>query len=344
MAGVLAAIGMVSLGVVPAHATPGDEQTSLPTVDADLTAMAHRQSAPPARTALAAAATDATGDGIDDVFTRQLAAGRIDLHAGTGVMNGTATLAAPVQVRATTPDRVWFGQGDLDGDGRSDIASINGAGVMHAAFNQGTVNGVPQFSADVPFLYGSVPGHLTLLSDYVGNDPDNPLELDGLADIIIKNLNTNSIDLYVNYGVVNGAPSFSYWGALLNDAGPDYVTDINLADLTSDYFKEILITQVDGTLWALDIFAEVDSGGNPVAKWFKIVGSGMNSADFVLFPDFNIDEYPDFAVRFPGTGEFRGVLHSKNWNPAQPEAVFDSSTGQLLKRGWSAWSGYNAVF
>jgi hypothetical protein len=340
LTGVLTAVGMISLpvtlGTAAAHAEPG---ISLPTVGPELAAMAEQQPALRSRAAITATANDVTGDGFDDVLTRDRATGRLDLHAGTGTLNGSATLAAPVQVRATTPDRVWFGQGDINGDGRNDVASISGAGIMYAAYNQGNVGGVPQLSPDAGFLQGFVPSMLTLLTDYVGSDPNNPLEPDGLADIVFRDPSSKSIYLYVNDGMVNGVPTYSNRGALLN--GADAVTDINLADLTGDFFKDIIITLTDGTLWALDIFAEVDPNGNPVAKWYKIIGSGMNTADFVLFPDFNADEYPDFAARFTTSGEFRGVLHSRNWNAAAPETVFDASTGQLVKSGWS---GYDWVF
>ncbi|HET6708564.1 VCBS repeat-containing protein [Amycolatopsis sp.] len=324
--------GQLTLGGTPAGAATGP---GLPTVGPGLAAMARHQPAPAARASITATANDVTGDGLDDVLTRDRATGRLDVHAGRGALAGAATLATPVQVRATTPDRVWFGQGDLNGDGRNDVASVDGAGVMYAAFNQGVVAGAPQLSADTGFLQGFAPNMLPLLTDYVGSDPNNPLEPDGRADIVFRDSGAQSVYLYVNDGMVNGKPSYSNRGALLNGAG--YLTDINLADLTGDYFKDIVITQTDGTMWALDIFAEVDSNGNPVAKWYKIIGSGMNSAGFVLFPDFNADEYPDFAARITASGEFRGVLHSRRWNAAQPETVFDASTGQLVQAGWARY-------
>jgi len=336
VSGLVAVVAMVSwpiaLGGTPADAAT---EAALPTAGPVLAAMARHQPAPAARASITATANDVTGDGFDDVLTRDRATGRLDVHAGRGALAGSATLAAPVQVRATTPDRVWFGQGDLNGDGRTDLAGLDGAGVLYAAFNQGVVAGAPQFSADTGFLQGLTPSMLPLLTDYVGSDPNNPLEPDGRADLVFRDSGSKSVYLYVNDGMVNGRPSYSNRGALLN--GADYVTDINLADLTGDYFKDIVITQTDGTMWALDIFAEVDSGGNPVAKWYKIIGSGMNSADFVLFPDFNADEYPDFAARITASGEFRGVLHSRHWNAAQPETVFDASTGQLVESGWSRY-------
>lgn len=339
MTGVItAAVTVTVLGGTPAQAAP---KPTLPTVATELSTMATQSAVHSGRprTTIMAAANDVTGDGIDDVLTRDRASTRLDVHAGTGSLNGAATLAAAVPVRPTTTGRTWFGQGDLNGDGLNDLASIDSAGVMYAAFNQGMVGGVPQFSADVPFLQGFVPSMLTLLTDYVGSDPNNPLEPDGRADILFRDPNTQSIYLYVNDGMVNGRPSYSNRGALLN--GATYVTDLNLADLTGDFFKDIIITQTDGTLWAMDIFAEVDPDGNPVARWYEIIDSGMNDADFILFPDFNVDEYPDFAARFTTTGELRGVLHSRSWNSAEPDKVFDASTAQLVK---STWSGYDWIF
>ncbi|OKJ92934.1 hypothetical protein AMK34_31310 [Amycolatopsis sp. CB00013] len=291
------------------------------------------------RASVAASANDLTGDGIDDVIARDRATTRLDIFAGSGSLNGTATLSGPSQVRASTPNRAWFGQGDLNGDGRNDVASIDSFGVMYAAYNQGTVAGVPQLSTDTSVLAGFTPSSPICLTDFVGSDPNNPLEPDGRADIIIKNASTKAIDLYVNDGMVNGKPAYSYRGQLLTAA--DYVTGIHLADLTSDYFKDILVTMTDGSLWMLDLFADVDSSGKPVAKWFKVVGSGMNTADHILFPDFNRDDYPDFAARLTASGELRGVLHSGAWNPAAPDKVFNPATGQLVKSGWS---NYDWVF
>ncbi|MYW90835.1 VCBS repeat-containing protein [Amycolatopsis rubida] len=340
--------GMVTAGLLcstlvttSATAQGSPHKTAVPSIGPALATMLQHQKAAPAksRAAITSSANDLTGDGIDDVIARDRVTTRLDVFAGSGSLNGAATLAGPTQIRASTPDRVWFGQGDLNGDGRNDVASIDSAGVMYAAYNQGTVAGAPQLSADASFISGFTPGSPICLADFVGSDPKNPLEPDGRADIIIKNASTKAIDLYVNDGMVNGKPSYSYRGQLLTAA--DYVTGIQLADLTGDYFKDILITMSDGTLWMLDLFADVDSSGKPVAKWFKIIGSGMNTADHILFPDFNHDDYPDFAARLTASGELRGVLHSGVWNPAKPETVFNAATGQLIKSGWS---NYDWVF
>ncbi|GHF41024.1 hypothetical protein FHX82_004905 [Amycolatopsis bartoniae] len=333
----VATAGLLVLGLAtPASAA---EPVALPGTGPALAALsAHRAPAAPARRmSVTSAENDLNGDGIDDVLTRDRASTGIDLYTGTGGLNGTSTLAGPTRVRTATPNRVWFGQGDLNGDGRADIASIDGSGVMYAAYNQGT--STPSFAADVSFLSGFTPSSPVCLGDFVGSDPNNPLEPDGRADLVLKNPSTKAIDLYVNDGTVNGKPSYSYRGALLT--GADYVTGIHLADLTGDYFKDILVTMTDGTLWLLDLFADVDSAGNPVAKWFRIIDSGMNAADHLLFPDFNQDDYPDFAARLTATGELRGVLHSGTWNPAAPATVFDSATGQLVRSGWT---GYDWVF
>ncbi|MFD2467115.1 hypothetical protein [Amycolatopsis silviterrae] len=98
-----------------------------------------------------------------------------------------------------------------------------------------------------------------------------------------------------------------------------------MADLTGDYFKDILITMSDGTPWMLDLFADVDSSGKPVAKWFKIAGSGMNTAGHILFPDFNHDDYPDFAARLTASGELRGVLPAECGTRRSPKRCSTTS-------------------
>lgn len=333
-----AALGSAVLGALfvltPPSAVAGT--IALPTLSSEAKqAISHLPSAHARSRAAKNPAPDLTGDRIPDVLTvatdTSLAA-----HAGTGAVGGSGAFAAGTGVGSIPSDRRYVGQADFTGDGYNDIMSLSTGGSLYLAQHSGTVNGAATFRPEKNIANGWQSASLILVTDFLGKDRNNPTELDGLADILFRVPTDNGIYLYVNQGLdSNGNLTFFSWGKLLNDT--QAVTSMAAADVTADGFPDLCTTFTDGSARLLDFFAEQDSSGNWIAKWYTITATGADVYDTRLLTDVNDDGFPDLVTRTKATGELDVALHTRNWNPAAPSAVFDTTNRKVLATGWGTY-------
>ncbi|RSM36458.1 VCBS repeat-containing protein [Amycolatopsis balhimycina DSM 5908] len=193
--------------------------------------------------------------------------------------------------------------------------SLSTGGSLYLAQHSGTVNGAATFRPEKNIANGWQSASLILVTDFLGKDRNNPTELDGLADILFRVPTDNEIYLYVNQGLdSNGNLTFFSWGKLLNDT--QAVTSMAAADVTADGFPDLYTTFTDGSARLLDFFAEQDSSGNWIPKWYTITATGADVYDTRLLTDVNDVGFPDLLTRTKATGELDVALHARNWNPA----------------------------
>jgi hypothetical protein len=333
------------IGAMPTVAQPAsaDSAVVLPTIPAHsplrtlLSASAARHPAGDVERRAATGRGDITGDGVGDLVTVQSGSNRIDVHAG--VLGGCGAFATSTAVGTTGADRTWIGQGDLTGDGNRDLATLSTDGTMRISAHSGTYNGTSTFNPEFTWATGWGAGNLFTLVDFVGKDPNNPTELDGLADILFRYSGDNSYYLYINEGLnANGVPQLANAGALLNSM--QAVTSVSIADVTNDGFPDLYMTFTDGSARLLDIFAEQDSSGTWHEKWYVLQATGATSADVHTLVDVTGDGQPDLVTRVKATGELHYTAHAPVWNPGAPSTLFDPAREQLLSSGWN---GYRLV-
>ncbi|WP_343965591.1 VCBS repeat-containing protein [Kribbella koreensis] len=276
---------------------------------------------------------DLTGDGKFDLLTKRGA--EVAVHPGSGTLNNASTFGAPVTVKTGMSDRRWIGRGDLDADGDEDLLSISTTGTLYIAPHTGTFNGTATFGTEYQFGTGWQVADLVVISDFVGSDPNNPLELDGRADILFRSTGDNALHLYVNDGMVNGKPTFSYRGKVFNDY--QVVRQLDMADLTADGVPDFFTAMTDGSIWLFDMFADQDSSGNWVGKWYTLVNApNANSVSASVVADVDNDTYPDWIAQFPASGELHAIGNSGNWDPAHPETVFELPE-HVVGTGWNVY-------
>jgi hypothetical protein len=151
---------------------------------------------------------------------------------------GSAPSFAPVRSYATGAGPVSVALGDLNGDGKPDLATANfGAGTVSVLLNRGDGS----FEANRDYPTGRTP-ELVEIADLNG---------DGKSDLV--NLRPRSISVLLNQGAGTFAPAVSYaigrlWyevviGDLNGDAKPDLVTEGG----SDSIIVSVLLNHGDGT-------------------------------------------------------------------------------------------------
>jgi hypothetical protein len=276
---------------------------------------------------------DVSLDGNPDLLAVNAATSDLTVQLGTGAANGAGAFTSGVKVGTFPVIRHYMGQGDINGDGRTDMVSVANDGVLYFAYHSGVFNGTQTFQPDVPFGSGWHAASLITITDFMGRDRENPVLLDGLADIIFRINNT--LYIYLNEGLnTAGTPQFTLLGALFNDT--QAVTSLNVTDVTGDEGPDFYMTLDNGSAWIYDVFAEQDENGNWVGKWYTIQATGVEAAPLRLLTDVNGDDFADLVIR-TSAGELRAQLNTAAWDPARPSRLFDVANEKVLATGWSQY-------
>ncbi len=202
---------------------------------------------------------DMDGDGKPDLAIANYGSSTVSLFRNTST-SGTVSFAAKVDyATGNNPQSVSIG--DLDGDGKADMAVANYNSNTVSVFRNSSTSGVISFAAKVDYTTGSTPQSVSI----------GDLDGDGKADMAVANYYSNTISVFRNTSV-SGTASFA--------AKADYTTgnnpqNISIADLNGDGKPELAVVNYGlnavsvlrntGTSGAISFAAKIDyaTGSNP---------------------------------------------------------------------------------
>jgi len=192
------------------------------------------------------AVADINGDGKPDIVASLYINGAIDILRNTsipGSINSTNSFAPPVfYYGGIQPDGVIIG--DLDGDGKADIATANDDGTLSIYHNSGT-GGAVSFD---PYISVRIPNYSYNFIPTIGD-----IDGDGKPDIVVTGETAGSIDsIYVYHN--NSSPgsltssSFAPPVSFDNGHNPEGTNGVNIADLDGDGRPDLIQANfTDGT-------------------------------------------------------------------------------------------------
>ena len=200
-----------------------------------------------------AAASDLDGDGKPDIVVANYTSGTISVYRNIGVndSSGASVFAAAVEFAAGS--NPWgLAIGDLDGDGKLDIAVSNGPGstvsVLWNTSVAGTID-AGSFAAKVSFPTGGS-GYGIAIADLDG---------DGKPDIVATNRFGSSFSVLRNVGAI-GAIAFAAnidfptgantnpYGVAVGDLDGDGKLDLVVANSAEDTLSVFRNTSIAGTI------------------------------------------------------------------------------------------------
>ncbi len=220
---------------------------------------------------------DVTGDGMLDIAVANYFAGTVSVYKNTSV-EGYISFDSKVDYYSGSGPRI-VSIGDLDGDGKADLAVANDDGDNISIFRNTGTNNTVGFATKVNYSPGDAP------RDVVIGD----LNADGKPELVVANFSSHNIAIYKN-NCTSGNISFSYNNQY--SAGPS-PRCIGIGDLDNDGKPDVAVTNYDGS--SVSIFLNGSASGN-IAFNSKSDFSTESSPYGITVGDVNGDGKLDLAV------------------------------------------------
>ncbi len=283
---------------------------------------------------LALAIGDLDGDGKPDLvvgnnWDRTFSVFRNTFTAGS---ISTASFAPKVDV-ATDTDAISVSMGDLDGDGKADLAvanhGSNTVSILHNTSAPGSI-GAFSFATKVDFAVGTRPNSIA----------SGDVDRDGKADLVIANYFSHSISVLRNTATSGsiGAGSFAAQVALATPAS-SFPGSVALGDLDGDGRLDIAASNV-GTL-NVAVFRNISTAGSITEGSFatRIDLPCIGTSSSMAIGDMDGDTKPDLVIA-NGLNKFSIFRNASN-NADLSSLIL--STGTLSPAFATADTAYIAV-
>jgi hypothetical protein len=249
---------------------------------------------------------DVDGDGKPDLAVANVGSGRVSVLRNTST-SGTVSFAAKVDFgTGSQPNSVAIG--DLDGDGKPDLAVANRGSNTVSVLRNTSTSGSVGFADKVDFVTGSAPFSVAI------GDADG----DGKPDLAVANNASNTVSVLRNTstsGSVGFADKVDFvtgtrpYSVAIGDADGDGKPDLVVANVNSTTVSVLRNTSTSGTV---SFATKVD------------FGTGTNPYS-VAIGDVDGDGKPDLAVANAGSNTVSVLLNANivytfigagNWNNA----------------------------
>jgi hypothetical protein len=243
---------------------------------------------------------DIDGDGKLDAATANNASNTVSVYRNQstpGVIDGTSFADKIDFSTGSVPNDVAFG--DLDGDGKTDMAVVNFTSNTVSVYrNVGTTGTIDNttFAAKIDLSGGTSPIRVEI------GDVDG----DGKPDLVVPNFASGTVSIYRNTSTIGGL-SFAARVNLSTGANPRHAVP---ADLNGDGLLDLAVTSSGSNFVSVFENASVPGGVSFPTRVDFATGSGP--AD-VVFGDVDGDGYADMAVTNISSNTlsvFRKLLHS----------------------------------
>jgi hypothetical protein len=217
---------------------------------------------------------DLDGDGKPDMVIANNSTNSVSVYLNTSTLGNISFAPKADYITGTSPNSVVIG--DINGDGKPELAVTNNNSTSVSVFRNQCTPGLNSFAAKVDFPTGTTPKDLCI------GDIDN----DGRVDLAVASFNTNRLSLLRNTstgGIITFAPKVDFV-TLSNPYG------ICIGDLNNDGKKEIVVSYF--SVAVVSVFRNTSSAGT-VSLLAKVDFASGSNAYSVGITDLSGDGVPD---------------------------------------------------
>ena len=219
---------------------------------------------------------DLDGDGKLDIAVTNSSSSTISVFRNTSTSGSLTTSSFEAKVDFTTlTNPLGISLGDLDGDGKLDIAVANNGSAKMSVYKNTSTSGsltTSSFASKVDFATGTTPQEI-LLGDIDGN---------GKLDIAVANFNSNTVSVLRNIGIppptiISFTPTTSGAGATVTITGTNFTgaTAVTIGGTNATSFTVVSATSIT---------AVVGSGATGTISLTTPGGTVTSSGTFTFIP------------------------------------------------------------
>ena len=223
------------------------------------------------------ASTDIDGDGKADMVVVNYSSARISFFRNTGTAGSVAFASRIDSTTGSAPNEVTVG--DLDGDGKPDVAVVNMSSNSVSVYRNTSTSGTISFASRADVTTGMFPRNIHIAD----------IDGDGRPDIVTSDASSSELSVLRNTSTP-GTPSFAPRVAIASGQ-PSY---LDVGDLDGDGKPDIVVGNTDGSnTIALHLNASTP-GTISFATRVSLVTAGIPYG--VVIGDMDGDGKADIAV------------------------------------------------
>jgi len=225
---------------------------------------------------------DLDGDGKIDLVVANEGSNSISVFHNTSSV-GTINYADKIDI-TTGSKPSSFSIGDLDGDGKADLAVANNfSNTVSVLRNTGSV-GTISYADKVDITAGSAPSSISI----------GDLDGDGKADLAVTNFGSNSVSVFRNTGI-SGTISYADKVDIDTDLNP---ASVSIGDLDGDGKADLAVANSGNS--TISVFRNASSAGTISYPDKVDINTGLNPAS-VSIGELDGDGKADLAVSNAGS-------------------------------------------
>lgn len=235
------------------------------------------------------AVADFDGDGKTDIATSNAQNNVVAVfknQAVNGIINAGSLSALVTFSVGQTP--LYLTSGDIDGDGKMDLASGNYGGNNISILRNTSTVGTINFATAVNYTVGPNSGQI-VFEDFDG---------DGKKDIVNTNFGANTISVHRNLSTSGSVSLATRQDFSASNGLATAAKELSIDDIDGDGKKDVIVLYYNGYV---GIFRNTSTLGSiAFATAFHLTGINLNAG--ISSGDIDMDGKPDIAVSSNNTG------------------------------------------
>ena len=254
---------------------------------------------------------DIDGNNKTDIVAANFSSNDISTLRNISSVNNNA-FAFPVS-QPGGAQSVGICYGDIDGDGKLDVATVNNSSNTVSVFRNTSSEGIISYAPKIDFLTGSFPRNICI----------QDINFDGKPEIVVSNSGSNTFSVLRNTSSGIGVISFA---SQVSFATGNVPTGIFVMDMDGDNKADLAVTNLGSN--SLSVFKNTSPNAGVISFDPKIDFATGSQPVSIFVNDLDNDAKPDIVVSNDGSSTVSVLKNISNEGNLSFASKLDYSTGE----------------